>query len=87
MIPAGIAGAVAINKTLSANQDGDAIGGSVDIRLKQATSDQFSLFLEFIGGYTPIADTRNVFTINSSAGMRFGPEHQGGQALGGDGRI
>ena len=39
-IPAGIVGAVAINKTLSANQDGDAIGGSVDLRIKQATTDQ-----------------------------------------------
>ncbi len=82
VIPAGIAGAVAINKTLSANQDGDAIGGSVDIRLKQATSDQLGLFLEFIGGYTPIADTRNVFTINSSAGMRFGPSTKEGKRWG-----
>ena len=39
-IPADIVGAMAINKTLSANQDGDAIGGSVDLRIKQATSDQ-----------------------------------------------
>ncbi len=82
VIPAGIAGAVAINKTLSANQDGDAIGGSVDIRLKQATSDQFGLFLEFIGGYTPIADTRNVFTVNSSAGMRFGESTKEGKRWG-----
>jgi outer membrane receptor for ferrienterochelin and colicin len=29
-IPTGIVGAVAINKTLSANQDGDAIGGYAD---------------------------------------------------------
>ena len=31
-IPADLVGSVAINKTLSANQDGDAIGGSVDLR-------------------------------------------------------
>jgi hypothetical protein len=36
-IPADLVGSVAINKTLSANQDGDAIGGSVDLRIKQAT--------------------------------------------------
>ena len=40
VIPADLVGSVAINKTLSANQDGDAIGGSVDLRIKQATSDQ-----------------------------------------------
>ncbi len=40
VIPGDLVGSVAINKTLSANQDGDAIGGSVDLRVKQATSDR-----------------------------------------------
>ncbi len=71
-IPAGIVGAIAINKTLSANQDGDAIGGSVDLRIKQATGSQSILSIETIGGYTPIAGTRRVFSLNSAAGMRFG---------------
>ena len=70
-IPAGIVGAIAINKTLSASQDGDAIGGSVDLRIKQATG-QPILSFETIGGYTPIAGTRKVFSVNSAAGMRFG---------------
>jgi TonB-dependent receptor len=72
-IPADLVGSVAINKTLSANQDGDAIGGSVDLRIKQATSDQPVISFEGIGGNTPIAGGRQVFSINSSAGMRFGP--------------
>ena len=71
-IPADLVGSVAINKTLSANQDGDAIGGSVDLRIKQATSERPSLFIEGTGGFTPIENTRQVFTINSSTGMRFG---------------
>jgi TonB-dependent receptor len=71
-IPAGIVGAIAINKTLSANQDGDAIGGSVDLRIKQATGSQSILSIETVGGYTPIAGTRRVFSLNSAAGMRFG---------------
>lgn len=70
-IPADLVGSVAINKTLSANQDGDAIGGSVDLRIKQAT-DQPTLSFEGIGGNTPIAGGRPSFLINSSAGMRFG---------------
>jgi outer membrane receptor protein involved in Fe transport len=49
-IPADIVGSLAINKTLSANQDGDAIGGSVDVRIKQATSDQPTFNVEGIGG-------------------------------------
>lgn len=71
-IPADLVGAVAINKTLSANQDGDAIGGSVDMRIKQATSDRPSLSFEYEGGNTPIDNQRPMFLINSSAGMRFG---------------
>ena len=71
-IPADLVGSVAINKTLSANQDGDAIGGSVDLRIKQATSDRPTLAVEFLDGYTPIANGRKAFTVNSSTGFRFG---------------
>src|SRR5580704_19167417 len=72
-IPADLVGSVAINKTLSANQDGDAIGGSVDLRIKQATSDDPYLSIETIGGNTPVADGRQVYTVDSTFGMRFGP--------------
>ncbi|WP_158793327.1 TonB-dependent receptor [Granulicella sp. L60] len=78
-IPADLVGSVAINKTLSANQDGDAIGGSVDLRIKQATEDEPTLSISGLDGYTPIADGRKTFTINSSAGFRFGPRVDAGQ--------
>ena len=81
-IPADIAGSIAINKTLSANQDGDAIGGSVDVRIKQATSDSPYLTLEGMGGWTPIANSRHVFSINSAAGMRFGESTAQGKRFG-----
>jgi TonB-dependent receptor len=81
-IPAGIVGAIAINKTLSANQDGDAIGGSVDLRIKQATGNQPLLSIETVGGYTPIAGTRRVFSMNSAAGMRFGNNSSLGKRFG-----
>ena len=81
-IPADLVGAITINKTLSANQDGDAIGGSVDMQLKQATSDQPTLSFEGMGGYSPIDNDRNMFLVNSSAGMRFGPGKRWGLMLG-----
>ena len=81
-IPADLVGSVAINKTLSANQDGDAIGGSVDLRIKQATSDQPTLSFEGLDGYTPIDSGRKVFLINSSAGLRFGTDKRWGLMLG-----
>jgi len=77
-IPAGIVGSVAINKTLSANQDGDAIGGSVDVRIRQATSDSPAISASAIFGHTPIDNGRQVSAINSSAGFRFGPRADGG---------
>ena len=81
-IPADLVGSVAINKTLSANQDGDAIGGSVDLRIKQATSDRPTLMIESIDGYTPIADGRKAFQIASSAGFRFGQNSAQGKRFG-----
>ena len=66
-IPADLVGSVAINKTLSANQDGDAIGGSVDLRIKQPSSDRPTLMFEGTDGYTPIANGRKAFAIGSSA--------------------
>jgi TonB-dependent receptor len=81
-IPADLVGSVAINKTLSANQDGDAIGGSVDLRIKQATSDHPTLTFEGQDGYTPIDNGRDAFLINSSAGMRFGRDKRWGLMLG-----
>jgi TonB-dependent receptor len=81
-IPASIVGSIAINKTLSANQDGDAVGGSVDIRLKQATSDRPYISVTGIGGWTPIDNTRKNFSINSAAGMRFGHNTSQGKRFG-----
>ena len=81
-IPADLVGSVAINKTLSANQDGDAIGGSVDLRIKQATSDKPTLTIEGIDGYTPIDNGRKSFQIDSSAGLRFGPRTAQGKRFG-----
>ena len=71
-IPADLVGSIAINKTLSANQDGDAIGGSVDMRIKQATVDHPVFSVQGMVGHTPIADGRNTFLITATAGDRFG---------------
>jgi TonB-dependent receptor len=81
VIPSDLVGSIAINKTLSANQNGDAIGGSVDLRIKQAT-DQPSISIGAIFGNTPIDGGRQVQTINATAGMRFGASKRFGALLG-----
>jgi outer membrane receptor protein involved in Fe transport len=70
-IPADIVEAVEINKTLSANQDADAIGGSVNLVTKTA-GELPTLTLEGLGGFTPIVNTRYVGQVDGTVGQRFG---------------
>ena len=81
-IPADIVEAVEINKTLSANQDGDAIGGSVNLRTKTA-GDLPTLTLEGIGGWTPILNTRYIGQASATVGQRFGHEKRFGALFSG----
>ena len=81
VIPADLAGAVEINKTLSANQDGDAIGGSVNLQLKQAGNDGLALSFQSEGGYTPIDTGQTRFLDTVTAGTRFGPDKRFGALL------
>lgn len=70
-IPADIVESVEVSKTLSANQDGDAIGGSVNLVTKTA-GELPTLSLEGIGGFTPILNTRYIYQMVGTVGQRFG---------------
>lgn len=72
VIPGDLVGAIDINKTLSANQDGDAIGGSVNLHMRQATSGRPTLDLESLGGYNPIDTGQPWFRDDATVGKRFG---------------
>ncbi|MFZ1086985.1 MAG: TonB-dependent receptor [Terracidiphilus sp.] len=69
-IPADLVESVEINKTLSANQDGDAIGGSVNLVTKTA-GDRPTLTAFGEGGYTPIIDGRHASQYGITAGKRY----------------
>jgi len=81
-IPADIVEAVEVNKTLSANQDADAIGGSVNLVTKTA-GELPTLTLEGIGGFTPIVNTRYIGQVDGTLGQRFGPQKKLGLLIGG----
>jgi TonB-dependent receptor-like protein/carboxypeptidase family protein len=81
VIPADLVEAIELNKTLTASQDGDAIGGTVDLKLKSA-GDQPTLILETIAGYTPIIGGRYVATADATVGQRFGPDKRFGVLFG-----
>jgi hypothetical protein len=70
-IPADMVQSVELNKTLSANQDADGIGGSVNMVTKLAgeapTIDGISTL-----GYSPIMNGRYMGLVNFTVGQRFG---------------
>src|SRR5579863_407974 len=71
IVPANLVDSVEINKTLSANQDLDAIGGSVNLVTKTA-EEKPTFYLNGIGGYTPILGGRSLSEIDGTIGQRFG---------------
>ncbi len=76
-IPADMVQSVELNKTLSANQDADGIGGSVNMVTKMAgeapTIDGISTL-----GYSPIMNGRYMGLVNFTVGKRFGPTKRWG---------
>ena len=81
VIPADLVDSIVLEKTLSASQDGDAIGGTVDLRLKNA-GDQPTFIVNALGGYTPIIGGRYVGQTSTTVGQRFGPDKKFGALIG-----
>ncbi len=70
-IPAAMVQSIVINKTLSASQDADGIGGSVNLVTKTAGEKPY-FSAESTFGFEPIQNTRYMGKIGATAGMRFG---------------
>ena len=81
-IPSDIVEAVEVNKTLAANQDADAIGGTVNLVTKKA-GDLPTLKFGGIGGFTPIENTRYMGLVTGTAGQRFGADKRFGALFSG----
>ena len=81
-IPADIVESVEVNKTLSANQDAEAIGGSVNLVTKTA-GDSPTISINGIGGYTPILGGRGADQFGVTVGQRFGAQKKLGVLFGG----
>jgi TonB-dependent receptor len=82
VIPADLVETIEVSKTLSANQDGDAIGGSINLVTKTA-GDQRFLSLSGLGGYTPIVGGRGLDQFGGTYGQRFGRSKRFGALFGG----
>src|ERR1700674_219622 len=82
IIPSGLVDRIEVNKTLSANQDGDAIGGSVNLVTK-TPGEKPTVDFEGQGGYTNIIGGRWLDAFSGTVGQRFGGRRQWGFLMGG----
>ena len=82
VIPASLVDSIQVSKTLSANQDGDAIGGSMDLITRSADDKPFYT-LTGLYGYTPIINGRSSTQYDGTVSQRFGAEKRLGVAFGG----
>ncbi len=82
VIPADLVNSIEVNKTLSANQDGDAIGGSVNLVTKTAGDRPYVTF-NAMGGYTNIFQGRGLDQFGATAASRFGADRRLGVLVGG----
>jgi TonB-dependent receptor len=80
-IPADLVESVEINKTLSANQDADAIGGSVNL-VTRTPIDEPYVSLMGMAGYTPITGGRDLYQMEGTIGERFGHSKKFGALFG-----
>jgi TonB-dependent receptor len=81
-IPSDIVDRIEVNKTLSANQDGDAIGGSVNLVTKSALERPTYDFATQ-GGYTPIQGGRTLDGFSGTIGQRLLADKKLGLLFGG----
>src|ERR1019366_3934832 len=82
VMPAALVDRIEVFKTLSASQDADAIGGSVNMVTKTA-GDKPTINLNGMGGYTPIQNGRWLDSFDGSLGQRFGEGKKFGVMFGG----
>jgi TonB-dependent receptor len=82
VIPSDLVESVEVSKTLSADQEGDAIGGSVNLVTKKAY-DQPYVTLFGLGGYTPIDNGRGLYQFGGTIGKRFGRDKRFGLLVNG----
>jgi TonB-dependent receptor len=81
-VPSALVDSVEINKTLSPSQEGDAIGGSVNLVTKRA-GEQPYFDISAMGGYTPVGLGGALTSVNSTYGRRVGAQKRLGLLIGG----
>jgi TonB-dependent receptor len=81
-VPANLVERIEVFKTLSANQDADGIGGTVNLVTRTA-GEKATYNFGGSGGYTPIQGGRTLGAFDGTVGKRFGSEKKFGIIVGG----
>src|SRR5579862_2574397 len=81
-VPANLVERIEVFKTLSASQDADGIGGTVNLVTRTA-GDKASYNFGGQGGYTPIQGGRTLGGFDGTVGKRFGASKKLGLIIGG----
>src|SRR5579864_479274 len=82
IVPSSLVDRIEVFKTLSADQDGDAIGGTVNLVTK-TPAERPTIDFEGQGGYTNIIGGRWLDAFNSTVGQRAGGRKQWGFLMSG----
>jgi TonB-dependent receptor len=82
VIPSDLVASIEVSKTLSASQDGDAIGGSVNLVTKTAPDAPY-VSASAMGGYTNIVGGRALDQFTATVGSRVGDSKRLGFLIGG----
>ena len=80
--PSDLVGAVQLYKTTSPDQEGDSIGGTVNIVNKAAADEQY-FDINALGGYTDIIGGRPSYVVNATYSNRYGDDKKLGFIIGG----
>lgn len=70
LISSGMLDGIEVTKALTADKDADAIGGSVDLKLRTAP-EGFAGNFQFQGGYTALQETYDNYNFSGSLSSRF----------------
>src|ERR1700681_1266781 len=81
-VPSDLVDRIEVSKTLLPNQDGDAIGGSVNLVTK-TPGEKPTIDFGVQGGYTPIQGGRSLYGFTATVGNRFLKSKKLGVLLGG----
>jgi TonB-dependent receptor len=81
VVPSDLVERIEVSKTLTPNQEGDAIGGSVNL-VTRTPLEKPTFSFAAQGGYTPIQGGRSLHLFSGTLGERFGKEKKLGTLFG-----